>query len=42
MKTFLAGITLVLPELIIVAVVAFLQTLYLYWLGAKQKKGSFG
>lgn len=32
----LAGITLVLPVMAIVSVVAFVQTLYLYWLGAKR------
>lgn len=36
---FLAGITLVLPVMVIVTVVALLQTLYLYWLGAKQLLG---
>ncbi len=32
----LAGATLVLPVMAIVSVVAFLHTLYLYWLGAKR------
>jgi hypothetical protein len=32
----LAGATLVLPVMALVAVVAFVHTLYLYWLGAKQ------
>jgi len=36
---FLAGATLVLPEMVIVTVVALLQTLYLYWLGARRVLG---
>jgi hypothetical protein len=32
----LAGATLVIPVMAIVAVVGFVHTLYLYWLGAKQ------
>lgn len=36
---FLAGATLVLPVMVIVSVVAFLQTLHLYWIGAKRMLG---
>lgn len=35
----LAGATLVLPVMVIVTVIAFVHTLYLYWLGARRVLG---